>query len=52
MYPRQEPAGSWRGFKGVTTTGINPFSSRTSLAKKPKYIELLLHLFLLLLLSL
>jgi len=52
MYPRQEPAGSRRGFRGVKTTGINPLPSRTPLAKEPKNIEPLLHLFLLLLLSL
>ena len=52
MYPRQEPAGSRRGFRGVTTTGINPLPSRTPLAREPKNIEPLLHLFLLLLLSL
>ena len=52
MYPRQELAGSRRGFKGVTATGINPLPSRTPLAKQPEYTEPLLHLFLLLLLSL
>ena len=52
MYPRQEPAGSRRGFRGVTATGINPLPSRTPLAKQPEYTEPLLHLFLLLLLSL
>ena len=45
MYPRQEPAGSQRGFRGVTATGINPLPSRTPLAKHLKYIESLLHLF-------
>ena len=52
MYPCQEPAGSRRGFRGVTATGINPFLFRILLAKHLKYIELLLHLFLLLLLFL
>jgi len=52
IYPRQEPAGSRKGFRGVTATGINPLPSRTPLAKQPKYTESLLHLFLLLLLSL
>jgi len=52
MYPRQEPAGSRRGFGGVTATSINPFPSRTPLTRYLKYIELLLHLFLLLLLFL
>ena len=51
MYPRQDPAGNRRGFKGVAITSINPLPFRTLLAKYLKYIKLL-HLFLLLLLSL
>ena len=38
MYPRQELAGSRRGFKGVTTTSINPLLSCTPLARNLKYI--------------
>ena len=34
IYPRQEPAGSRRGFKEVTATGINPLPSRTPLARQ------------------
>ena len=52
IYPRQKLAGSWRGFRGVTATGINPLPSRIPLAKQFEYTEQLLHLFLLLLLSL
>ena len=52
MYLRQEPAGSRRGFRGITATGINPLPSHTPLARQPKYTELLLHLLLLRLLSL
>jgi len=53
MYSRQKLAcGSRKDFKEITTTSINPFPSRTPLAKHLKYIKPLLHLFLLLLLSL
>jgi len=52
MYPRQEPANSRRSFRKITATSINPLPSHTPLARQPEYIELLLHLFLLLLLSL
>ena len=46
MYSRQKLAcGSRKDFKEITTTSINPFPSRTPLAKHLKYIESLLHLF-------
>ena len=40
MYPRQDPVGSQRGFKGVAAININPLPFRTFLARYLKYIKI------------